>query len=130
MTTFKQEICRNLTFLLRLRQILIINARIKDLKIGNKDTFQRNPLLRNFSCRKVCILNYYLYICTVSSHQASQRCSNAWGFFVYIRSLSKYANGKITAQRKYHGERLETQDNIVVARTCLEGKSFLSSLFP
>ena len=35
-TSFKQEICRNLTFLLRLRQILIINARIKDLKIGNK----------------------------------------------------------------------------------------------
>ena len=31
-TTFKQEICRNLIFLLRLRQILIINARIKDLK--------------------------------------------------------------------------------------------------
>ena len=27
-----------------------------------------------------------LYLCTVSSHQASQRCSNAWGFFVYIRS--------------------------------------------
>lgn len=35
-TTFKQEICRNLTFLLRLRQILIINVRIKDFKIGNK----------------------------------------------------------------------------------------------
>lgn len=29
--------------------------------------------------------------------QISQRCSNAWGVFVYIRSLSKYANGKITA---------------------------------
>ena len=28
--------------------------------------------------------------------QISQRCSNAWGVFVYIRSLSKYANGKIT----------------------------------
>ena len=27
------------------------------------------------------------------------------------------------AQRKYHGERLETQDNIVVARTCLEGNT-------
>ena len=35
-TTFKQEICRNLTFLLRLRQILITNVRIKDFKIGNK----------------------------------------------------------------------------------------------
>ena len=44
-------------------------------------------------------------------------------FFVYIRSLSKYPNGKITAQRKYHGERLETLDNIVVARTCLEGNT-------
>ena len=29
--------------------------------------------------------------------QISQRCSNAWGVFVYIRSLSKYTNGKITA---------------------------------
>ena len=36
MTTFKQEICRNLTFLLRLRQILIINARIKDFKMTTK----------------------------------------------------------------------------------------------
>ena len=36
-TTFKQEICRNLTFLLRLRQILIINARIKDLKTNSRD---------------------------------------------------------------------------------------------
>lgn len=35
-TTFKQEICRNLTFPLRLRQILIINAQIKDFKIRNK----------------------------------------------------------------------------------------------
>ena len=37
MTTFKQEICRNLTFLLRLRQILIINVRIKDLKTNSRD---------------------------------------------------------------------------------------------
>ena len=34
---FKQEICRNLTFLLRLRQILIINVRIKDLKTNSHD---------------------------------------------------------------------------------------------
>ena len=34
---FKQEICRNLTFLLRLRQILIINVRIKDLKTNSRD---------------------------------------------------------------------------------------------
>ena len=27
------------------------------------------------------------------------------------------------AQWKYHGERLETLDNIVVARTCLEGNT-------
>ena len=39
-TTFKQEICRNLTFLLRLRQILIINARIKDLKTNSRDKTQ------------------------------------------------------------------------------------------
>ena len=50
-----------------------------------------------FFCLKVCILNDYSYFCDVSSHQASQRCSNAWGFFVYIRLLSKYANGNITA---------------------------------
>ncbi len=56
---------------------------------------QRIPLLRNFSRKKVCIINDYSYLCIVSSHQASQRCSNAWGFFVYIRLLSKYANGKI-----------------------------------
>ena len=29
----------------------------------------------------------------------------------------------IWAQWKYHGERLETQDNNVVARTCLEGNT-------
>ena len=37
---FKQEICRNLTFLLRLRQILIINVRIKDLKTNSRDKTQ------------------------------------------------------------------------------------------
>ena len=52
-------------------------------------------------CQIVCIINDYSYLCTVSSHQASQRCSNAWGFFVYIRLLSKYANGKILTF-KYH----------------------------
>ena len=30
---------------------------------------------------------------------------------------------EIMAQWKYHGERLETLDNIVVARTCLEGNT-------
>ena len=35
-TTSKQEICRNLTFSLRLRQVLMIKAQIKDFKIGNK----------------------------------------------------------------------------------------------
>ena len=35
-TIFNPETCRNLIFLLRLRQLLIINARIKDFKIGNK----------------------------------------------------------------------------------------------
>ena len=35
-TIFNPGTCRNLIFLLRLRQLLIINARIKDLKIGNK----------------------------------------------------------------------------------------------
>ena len=35
-TIFNPETCRNLIFLLRLRQLLIINARIKDLKIGTK----------------------------------------------------------------------------------------------
>lgn len=35
-TTFKQEICRNLAFSLRLRQVLMIKAQIKDFKIGNK----------------------------------------------------------------------------------------------
>ena len=39
-TTFKQEICRNLTFLLRLRQILIINVQIKDLKTNSRDKTQ------------------------------------------------------------------------------------------
>ena len=41
MTTFKQEICRNLTFLLRLRQILIINSQIKDLKTNSRDKTQK-----------------------------------------------------------------------------------------
>lgn len=35
-TTFNPGTCRNLIFLLRLRQLLIRNARIKDFKIGNK----------------------------------------------------------------------------------------------
>lgn len=35
-TIFNPGTCRNLIFLLRLRQLLIINARIKDLKIGTK----------------------------------------------------------------------------------------------
>ena len=50
-----------------------------------------------FPAKKFVLSMIILYLCTVSSHQASQRCSNAWGFFVYIRLLSKYANGKITA---------------------------------
>lgn len=40
-TIFNPGTCRNLIFLLRLRQLLIINARIKDFKIGNK------PLVSN-----------------------------------------------------------------------------------
>ena len=39
----------------------------------------------------------YSYLCSTRTRQASQRCSNAWGVFVYICSLSKYSNGKITA---------------------------------
>ena len=35
-TTFKEEICRNLTFSMRIRQVLMIKAQIKDFKIGNK----------------------------------------------------------------------------------------------
>ena len=35
-TIFNPGTCRNLIFLLRLRQLLIRNARIKDFKIGNK----------------------------------------------------------------------------------------------
>ena len=38
--------------------------------------------MRDFSCGKFCIINNYSYLYIVSSHQASQRCSNAWGFFV------------------------------------------------
>ena len=39
---------------------------------------------------KVCIIKDYSYLCDVSSHQASQRCSNAWGFF-YIYVYFQYA---------------------------------------
>ena len=39
----------------------------------------------------------YSYLCSTRTRQASQRCSNAWGVFVFICSLSKYSNGKITA---------------------------------
>lgn len=50
-TTFKQEICRNLTFLLRLRQILIINVRIKDFKIGNKALVSNKNWILMFSVK-------------------------------------------------------------------------------
>ena len=39
-TTFKPEICRNLNKKVRLRQILIINFRIKDLKTNIRDKTQ------------------------------------------------------------------------------------------
>ena len=50
-TTFKQEICRNLTFPLRLRQILIINAQITDFKIGNKALVSNKNWILMFSVK-------------------------------------------------------------------------------
>ncbi len=54
-----------------------------------------------FTCQIVCIINDYSYFCNTRTRQASQRCSNVRVVFVYIRSLSKYANGKILTF-KYH----------------------------
>nr|DAE58093.1 MAG TPA: hypothetical protein [Caudoviricetes sp.] len=39
--------------------------------------------MRDFSCRKVCIINDYSYLCSVSSSRASLQCLNRLGFFVY-----------------------------------------------
>ena len=43
----------------------------------------KNPLPHDFSCQKVCIINDYLYFCSVSSSRASLQCLNRLGFFVY-----------------------------------------------
>ena len=56
-TTFKQEICRNLTFPLRLRQILIINAQITDFKIGNKALVSNKNWTLMFSDLEVVALS-------------------------------------------------------------------------
>ncbi len=56
-TTFKQEICRNLTFPLRLRQILIINAQIKDFKIRNKALVSNENWTLMFSDLEVVALS-------------------------------------------------------------------------
>ena len=56
-TTFKQEICRNLTFPLRLRQILIINAQIKDFKIRNKALVSNKNCTLMFSDLEVVALS-------------------------------------------------------------------------
>ena len=48
-----------------------------------------------FTCQIVCIINDYSYLSSTRTRQASQRCSNVRVVFVYIRSLSKDANGKI-----------------------------------
>ena len=56
-TTFKQEICRNLTFSLRLRRILIKNAQIKDIKIGNKALVSNKNWTLMFSDLEVVALS-------------------------------------------------------------------------
>ena len=56
-TTFKQEICRNLTFSLRLRRILIKNAQIKDFKIGNKALVSNKNWTLMFSDLEVVALS-------------------------------------------------------------------------
>ena len=56
-TTFKQEICRNITFSLRLRQILIINAQIKDFKIRNKALVSNKSWTLMFSDLEVVALS-------------------------------------------------------------------------
>ena len=56
-TTFKQEICRNLTFSLRLRQVLMIKAQIKDFKIGNKALVSNKNWTLMFSDLEVVALN-------------------------------------------------------------------------
>ena len=56
-TTFKQEICRNLAFSLRLRRILIKNAQIKDFKIGNKALVSNKNCTLMFSDLEVVALS-------------------------------------------------------------------------
>lgn len=57
-----------------------INLTLLNINMSKKSTFAWFFLAKRF-----VLSNDYSYFCTVSSHQASQRCSNAWGFFVYIR---------------------------------------------
>lgn len=56
-TTFKQEICRNLNGKVRLRQILIINAQIKDFKIRNKALVSNKSWTLMFSDLEVVALS-------------------------------------------------------------------------
>lgn len=45
--------------------------------------------ISGYSARIRTIPDNYVYLYSVSSHQASQRSSNAWGSFVYIRLPQK-----------------------------------------
>lgn len=56
-TTFEQEICRNLTFSLRLRQVLMIKAQIKDFKKGNKALVSNKNWTLMFSDLEVVALS-------------------------------------------------------------------------
>ena len=47
--------------------------------------------ISGYSARIRTIPDNYVYFYSVSSHQASQRSSNAWGFFIYIRWPQKFS---------------------------------------
>lgn len=68
-----------------------------DLTLLNINMSKKSTFAWFFLAKRFVLSNDYSYFCTVSSHQASQRCSNAWGFFCIYTLLSNYANGKIIA---------------------------------
>ena len=74
--TFKTEICRNLTFLLRLRQILIINARIKEFKTNSRDKTQKE--LTSTKKNRLPYTTYYGIMASAVKHNTGIATKNIY----------------------------------------------------
>ena len=81
-TTFKPEICRNLTFLLRLRQILIINARIKEFKTNSRDKTQKE--LTSTKKNRLPYTTYYSIMASTVKHNTGIATKKYIEYFLFL----------------------------------------------